>query len=254
MPWLSFVFSVPPFQLKNRVLPLPIPAFRLNVLRAGNTHWAFYINGKGPLKFIVDTAATRTSLFESTRIRLGLEEEGESAKIFVNGITASRLRPSVKIDTIDFGHVRFNDHQIVILQDWYTEDNKVDGILGLDVLGDLVMEFNHKTSRANLQSDRDLKQSALKSWRKIRLRDNPYSVEKYGLLFAYTWIGDKRVPTVLDTGSAFTALNWPSVKNTNLEHYKTDLFKDWVVQGAIGQFKPRMRVKITRSKNRRNSA
>lgn len=201
------------------------------------------INGDGPFRFMVDTAASRTSIFNKTRVRLKLKNSGE--KKFINGITASSFRPSTSVDTLEFaGHV-FRDHTIIVLKDWKdAEALQIDGILGMDVFKQMVFAFSHKNSRVKISRLPKFTKSKYRNWITVKLEDNPYPVDKYGLLFTYTKIGSLHIPTLLDTGSNFSAINWMSVKGTNLAKERRRLREEWVVQGSIGTFKPRIRVKL----------
>jgi len=201
------------------------------------------INGGGPFIFMVDTAASRTSIFNKTRSRLKLENSGE--KKFINGIAASSYRPSASLDTLEFaGHV-FRDHTIIILKDWKNNDAlKIDGILGMDVFSEMVFAFRHKKSRVKISRLPKFTKSKYRGWTKIRLEDNPYPVDKFGILCTYPTLGDLHIPTLLDTGSNFSAINWMTVKGTNIAKERRRLREEWIVQGSIGEFKPRIRVKM----------
>jgi len=201
------------------------------------------INGDGPFRFMIDTAASRTSIFNKTHARLKLTKTGE--KKFVNGITASSFRPSRSLDTLGFaGHV-FRNHTIIVLEDWKNNDTlKIDGILGMDVFSHMVFAFRHKKSRVKISRLPKFTKSNYRNWTKIQLGDNPYPVEKFGLLFTYTKLGDSHIPTLLDTGSNFSAINWMSVGGNTIAKERRRLREEWVIQGSIGKFKPRMRVKL----------
>ena len=49
---------------------------------------------------------------------------------------------------------------------------------------------------------------------------------------------------MIDTGANFTTISWSSVEGTRLAKEKRRLHEAWVVQGAVGEFKPRMVVKL----------
>ncbi len=204
------------------------------------------INGDGPFIFMIDTAASRTSIFNKTRSHLKLENSGE--KKFINGITASNFRPSTSIDILEFaGHV-FHDHNIIVLKDWKDADAlQIDGILGMDVFRQLVFAFSHEKSRVKISRLPKFTKSKYRHWTKVKLEDNPYPVDKYGLLFTYTKLGNLRIPTLLDTGSNFSAINWMSVKGTRIAKERRRLREEWIVQGSIGTFKPRIRVKLAQA-------
>ncbi|MCF6220735.1 MAG: retropepsin-like domain-containing protein [Robiginitomaculum sp.] len=207
------------------------------------------INDSEPLKFMIDTAASRTSIFNETRLRLGLDTD--SAQKFINGMTKSGYRPTSTVDKLSFGRHVFTEHNIIILKDWDKAIYEgLDGILGMDVFDNLVFAFSHKTKTvkisvgAGYSKSTGYSKSKYRRWKKVRLADNPYPVEKFGLLFTYTQFGDVYVPTLLDTGANFSAINWKSVKGTTIAKERRRLREEWIIQGSIGAFKPRLRVRF----------
>jgi len=201
------------------------------------------INDSDPLKFMVDTAASRTSIFNKTRLRLGLET-GDTQK-FINGMTNSSFRPTSTVETISFGRHKFFDHNVVVLKDWPKgEAESVAGILGMDVFKNLVFAFSHEMQTVKITKRSKYSKSKYRRWHKIRLEDNPYPVDKFGLLFTYTQLGDLHIPTLLDTGANFSAINWMSVSDTSISKERRRLREEWVIQGSVGEFKPRMRVRL----------
>lgn len=202
-----------------------------------------YINGQGPFRFMIDTAASRTSVFEATRKQLGVDFS-QDKEVFISGMTGSSFRPTINIESLRFGGQNFINHKVVVLDKWHDQEEKIDGILGIEVFENLVLQFSHRYGQLKISKGGKYRKSKYKHWQKIDLISNPYPGEDYGLLFTYTEIGNLRIPTMVDTGANFTTLNWVSVKGTVVEGYKRRLREKWVVQGAVGEFKPRTRVRI----------
>ncbi len=198
------------------------------------------INDSEPLKFMIDTAATRSSIFNKTRLRLGLEMDGENK--FINGMTNSGYRPSAKVKKLSFGRNVFLNHTIIILEDWKDNADNIHGVLGMDVFKGRIFAFSHKTQTVEISKHAQYSEPKYKRWKKIRLDENPYPVEKFGLLFTHTKLGDLHVPTLLDTGSSFSAINWMSVSGTKISKERRRLREEWLIQGAVGTFKPRLRI------------
>jgi len=234
---LFFTFSSPAFA--NTDSPSRTVPFE-RMLR-GQYTIEVRINGSEPLKFMIDTAASRSSIFNKTKLRLGLDTN--AAEKFINGMTNSSYRPTSNVETLSFGREVFQNHNIIILKDWdKAHAEGLDGILGMDVFRGLIFAFSHKTSTVKISKRPRFSKSKYNRWKKIRLEDNPYPVEKFGLLFTYTQLGDLHIPTLLDTGSNFSAINWMSVSDTSISKERRRLREEWIIQGSIGEFKPRMRV------------
>ncbi len=202
------------------------------------------INGEGPLRFMLDTAASRTSIFNKTSLRLELAQSGN--EMLITGITSTGLRPSHTVENLSFAGLNFINHNIVILKDWEDSPSheRLDGILGMDILDGLVMKVSHNRSTIKVSNVSKITRSQRRRWTKIHLTDNPYPGQKFGLLFTYTQLGDLKIPTLFDMGSNFTAINWLSVQGTRMGKERRRLREEWLVQGSIDSFKPRMRIRF----------
>lgn len=203
------------------------------------------INGQGPFRFMIDTAASRTSIFEKTRKNLNIPLLVNS-DVYISGIVQSSYRPSIHLNNLSFAGQSFDDHKVVVLKDWEDIEDPIDGILGLEVFENLTLKFSHKHNMLKVgQHDlRKKSKTKYRKWKRIRLMKNPYPTDDYGLLFTYTKLGNLKIPTIVDTGANFTTINWLSVKGTSVEKNKRRLHKQWVVQGAVGEFKPRIRIRM----------
>ena len=92
----------------------------------------------------------------------------------------------------------------------------------------------------------DISKKELRRWHSVRLKKNPYKGDKYGLYFLTSELANKRIPTMFDTGSNFTALNWKSVKGTPVAKERKLLKQKWQINGAVGEFKPKRYVRMDR--------
>ncbi|PHR94294.1 MAG: hypothetical protein COA69_01480 [Robiginitomaculum sp.] len=251
--WGCAFLSVPAFANNDEEV-LSGEGMRFGRLVDGQYTLTTSVNGVGPLVFMVDTGASRTSIFESTRRRLGIEKHATVRKN-VSGMTRSEIRPVVHLDSLKFAGQEITNHVAIVLDDWYgpvESKDLVDGILGMDVLAGLVLSFEHETDKRRNVDHKTGKISILKSghlrarkyrrWTKIKLIANPYPDAEFGLIFTNTLIGGLHIPTLFDTGASFTAISWDIVESTKLGKEKRRLREEWVVQGAVGEFKPRIRV------------
>ena len=202
-----------------------------------------YVNNQGPFRFMIDTAATRTSLFGKTARRLGIDNPDGKTRL-VNGMIISDMRPVTKVQSLIFASRSHKDHEIVILDDWPDDEIQLDGILGLDVLDGLILRFRHKDQKLFVKSRGDLDMQRFRRWTRIRLGTNPYRGEDYGLKFTIARLGERFIPTMIDTGASFTAINWAAVRGTFLDKEKRRLRHDWEVNGANGTFTPKLRIKV----------
>ncbi len=225
---------------------IPKNAVKFDRLEDGQYVIGAMIDGQGPFRLMVDTGASRTSVFESTVKRLNLQTN-DKKMLNISGMVSAELRPVANIKTLAFAGMSFKSREIVILEDWPKLENRdipIDGILGMDMLAGLILRFYHDGDYVKVRSDGIISTRKFRRWTKLKLTQNPYPVEKFGLIFTNTKFGDLKIPTLVDTGAGFTAMNWRIVQNTTLAKTKRRLREDWVVQGAVGEFKPRVRVTL----------
>ncbi|PHR59321.1 MAG: hypothetical protein COA43_09305 [Robiginitomaculum sp.] len=200
------------------------------------------INESEPLIFMVDTGASRTSR------KLNIPKSNLTYKT-VRGMTRAQKRPTINLTQLEFASQSYENRTVVVLEDWEYQEGKLDGILGMDVLSGLILSFTHDQKKPRSGSLQILTRHKLKAlkyrdWTVVKLEKNPYPNAEYGLLFIDTYFGNLRIPTLFDTGSSFSAISWNIVEGTKLGEDKKRLRKEWIIQGAVGEFKPRIRIKI----------
>lgn len=240
---MALLFLSAPALAKSKSATSTSKSVGFTRLETGQYLLEVMVDQQGPFVFMLDTAATRTCIFEKTQRKLGLTEipDGEA---FISGLTESRIRPTTKVSSISFGGRIFEDHNVVILEDWDLPEQQIDGILGIELLDDLVLSFTHNGDRLRIRDRFNPQAIKFKGWDKIKLIPNPYPGEDYGLMFTGAKIGRSLIPTVLDTGANFTTISWSSVEGTRLEKEKKRLREEWTIQGAVGEFSPRLVVRL----------
>ena len=203
------------------------------------------VNGQGPFQFVIDSAATRTSLFERMRAHLDLEPHPIKQR-FVMGMITSAMRPTLRIDHLAFAGQNYKALEVILLDNWPQTEDAPDGILGMDILQDLTVYVEHENNRIRIKKKKSFSDRKYKKWQRLQLAPSPYPAKGYGLLFTDMKLGDRRVSAMIDTGAGFTAINWKSVHGTKLSDHRKRLREEWVVQGAIGEFVPRVRIHLDR--------
>lgn len=247
------------------VLLFCFPAFANNETADGQDPLAFgrlqdgqytlnvQLNGQGPFVFMVDTGASRTSIYKGALQKLGVVQH-ESIQRNVSGMVQSEIRPTALINSLNFVGQTFKNHNVIVLDKWDDQEEVLDGILGMDVLSGIVLAFDHMSKEAEegqkagvirVLKERSLRARKYRKWTKIKLTANPYPNAEFGLLFTDTFFGKLRVPTLFDTGSSFTAISWDIVDGTPaLAREKKRLREAWTIQGAVGKFNPRTAIEF----------
>ena len=200
------------------------------------------INGEGPFPFILDTGATISVLYESTAARLNLEVSPDETTT-VHGILASATRPIILLDELSVGTLTKSSMRVTTLEDSRANPG-IAGILGLDFLQDHALVFDPGRMELDFTVSEQFQAREYRSWNLIRLNPNPYTEEDHGLVFIYMTFAGYRNPAILDTGSSTSAANWAAAQSRQLRSHRDLLRERAELEGAIGTFRPRVKVKV----------
>ena len=170
------------------------------------------INNKGPYKFIVDTGATLTAVYESMTHSQSFPLSGEAPR-HVLGIVGAQTLPSVMIGDLNIGGVKMNNHIGVVISDWSNDKNKPDGVLGLDFLTQYTVLFNAKTKQIELYDPIHPPTDIMKKMSRTRLKLNTFNRD-YGSLYTITLqVGGRKIPCILDLGADGTIINYRAMRS-----------------------------------------
>jgi len=204
------------------------------------------VDGQGPFSFLLDTASSRTMLFEHLRQRLGLApSESGTLKVYaMNNIgTAMPVKPrelrlaSQPVTGLTLG---------VLPDDLHPPDGVqgADGILGMDALSSYFLMMDHDTLRLKLMDPANPQTEPYRRWPSAEL--TPYRAKDIDvtLWWLRAKFGDQSVTALLDMGSGITMLNWNAAEKLGLR--KTSFDKAPIAQSlrdALGTLEPVVTVK-----------
>jgi len=200
-----------------------------------------FLNGQGPFNFVLDTASSRTMLFEHLRQQLGLvaADSGMLKVYAMNNIgTAMPVKPgALGLDT-----QTINGLTMGVLPDDVTPidgQQSADGILGMDALSHYFMVMDHDTLQVRLMDPSDPGATAYREWPSERL--TPYQAHDMDITFWWmnAKFGGENVTALLDMGSGITMLNWEAAERLGLR--RADFLKSKIPQDlrdALGTLEP----------------
>lgn len=226
--------------------PIPIPNAEVPYSKSayGVLTVPVQINGSEPMPFVLDTAATISVIDKSVATRLGLESSTNEERL-IRGLIESASRPMTEPITLTLANADPLSLQLAIL-DTPLADGAA-GVIGLDILGDAAISVDPESPTLKIYWNGSFDSRPFFDWDVVRLKEDPKSTTKFELHFAETHFGNKRILTLIDTGADFSAMNWAAgVKIKELRTHRETLRNNWVVNGAIGEFKPRATVRIGR--------
>lgn len=200
-----------------------------------------FLGGKGPFSFVLDTASSRTMVFEHLRQRLGLTPSSpQPLKVYaMNNIgTALPVQPG----PLGLDKQTINGLTMGVLPDDLSPIEGVqgiDGILGMDALSHYFLVMDHDTLQVKLMDPGDAGAAAYREWPSERL--TPYQARNSDVTFwwMHAKFGGETVTALLDMGSGITMLNWEAAEGLGL--HRADFLKDKVPQDlrdALGTLEP----------------
>jgi len=205
-----------------------------------------FLNGQGPFNFVLDTASSRTMLFEHLRqeLKLAPADTGMLKVYAMNNVgTAVPVKPgALGLDTQTINGLTMG----VLPDDVSPIDGQqsADGILGMDALSHYFVVMDHDTLQVKLMDPNDPGATAYREWPSERL--TPYQAHDMDITFWWmnAKFGGKDVTALLDMGSGITMMNWQAAEG--LGFHREDFLKTKIPQDlrdALGTLEPVVLVK-----------
>jgi len=194
-----------------------------------------FINGKGPFSFLLDTAATRSMMFEHLRTKLGLETTGGSP-ITVYGMQNIGTAVPVVADELRLSNEAIRGLAMGVLPD---ESDPADGLLGMDVLSNYLVVLDRARMRLKLLTPDDGETGDFRSWPSVSLTRRAVKDAAASLWLMRASVGGVSVTSLLDMGSGMTILNWSAAEQLGLK--RTSFPREGVPQklrDALGTVEP----------------
>ena len=203
------------------------------------------IDDGAPISMVVDTAATQSAIYNHIYQRLELDQTSATVQIY--GMVESGIRPEVILPSIRLDRHKISALSVAVLKK--TEEKgfeapDVDGLIGLDILDDFYIFFDHERQVLSLIPDSYTPPTLPPSWSRIALKPNPYKSDNQPLRYFDARVAGNIIPALFDTGSEFNLINWSAVKHPQVQAVRRSLKKKWEIGGAIGKFRPRSKINI----------
>ncbi|HWA68321.1 MAG TPA: aspartyl protease family protein [Rhizomicrobium sp.] len=201
-----------------------------------------YIDGKGPYNFLIDTASSRTLIFEHVRAGLDLKPSQPSL-LTIYSINDIGHAVPVKPGGISVGAETIKGLTLAVLPDTNTQDGP-DGILGTDFLSHYLVVLDRSTMRLKLLTPGSASAPDFKGWSRAELTAR--SLKNFPITFWYldTRFNDRRLTALFDLGSAMTMLNWQAAEKLGIRQKKFAAFgpPPELLQDVLGKDAPAVRL------------
>jgi len=200
-----------------------------------------YVNGQGPFTFLIDTASSRSLIFEHVRQKLGLTRS-QPERLLVYGINDVAEAVPVKPERIAVAGEEVKGLTIGVLPESSPADP--DGILGVDFLSHYFVVLTRDTMQLKLLPPDEDSARAYQHWAESRLI--PRLLKKFPIRFWYlsTRFNDHAINTLFDLGAGTTMMNWYAAERLGVHKHDFNHFgpPPEELQDVLGKVSPALRI------------
>jgi len=200
-----------------------------------------FINGRGPFSFLIDTACSRSLIFERVRAQLNLAPS-EPEHLPVYGINDVAEAVPVKPETLTIAGEAIHGLTIGTLPD--AMSGGPDGVLGVDVLARYFVVLDRSTMRIRLLPPGADSARAFQDWPQAALTTLPLKNLSAQFWYLKTGFNGHNFTSLFDLGASFTLINWNAAEVLGV-HKRDYLAKDLPpddLQDLLGKKTPAVRV------------
>ncbi len=200
-----------------------------------------YIDGKGPFAFLLDTASSRSLIFEHVRQQLGLTRS-QPGQLTVYGINDVAEAVPVRPGELTIAGESVRDLTLGVLPDM--QSSGPDGILGVDVLSRYFVVLDRSAMRLKLLAPGADSARAYAGWPQTKLIPRP--LKNFAIQFWYlsARFNDRAITALFDLGASFTLLNWDAAERLGIR--KVDFAANGpppaLLQDVLGKNAPALRL------------
>lgn len=200
-----------------------------------------YLDGQGPFSFLIDTASSRTVIFEHVRTRLGLARS-QPGQFLIYGINDVAEAMPVKPAELRVAGETIHGLTLAALPNGRSDGP--DGVLGVDVLARYFVVLDRENLLLKLLPPGDASARDFRKWSQAELLRRPF--KKFAIEFWYlrTRFNGQSLTALFDMGAGITMLNWQAaeklgVRKTQFAHYGPP---PEVLQDVLGKQAPAVRM------------
>jgi hypothetical protein len=175
-----------------------------------------YINGQGPFAFLIDSASSRSLIFEHVRKQLGLTQS-QPALLTVYGINDVGNALPVKPGVLRVAGEEIRNLTLGVLPD--SESAGPDGVLGTDVLAKYFVVLDRGAMRIKFLPPGEDSARDFADWAQTSLVPRP--LKNFPIQFWYlkTRFNDRTITSLFDLGAGTTMMNWEAAERLGLNRH-----------------------------------
>ena len=177
--------------------------------RHGRLLTEVYLDGQGPFKFVIDSASSRSLMFEHVRQRLNLTQ-AQPGRMTVYGINDVADVMPVKPHELRIAGESVSDLIMGVLPE--TEAFGPDGILGVDVLAKYFVVLDRGAMKIKLLPQGKASARAYDDWSEVQLIQRPLKNFPIQFWYVKAKFSGETINSLFDLGADMTMLNWDAAE------------------------------------------
>ena len=197
------------------------------------------IDGQGPFSFLIDTASSRSLIFEHVRRKLKLNPS-QPGRLKVYGINDVAEAMPVKPGELRIAGETVRGLTLGVLPD---AGGAPDGILGVDILSRYLVVLDRAAMRLKLLPPATVPRPYA-GWTKVEL--TPHVLKNLPIQFWYlkTRFNDRNLTALFDSGAGTTLMNWDAAERLGVRqrHFTSYGPPPAALQDELGAKAPAIRV------------
>jgi hypothetical protein len=170
-----------------------------------------HVDGQGPFRFALDTAASISAVFDNIRYELELEPIPGKA-VIVHGAVSSEELPLVDIGRIEVGREVWTDPRVVSIPGETAAGASFNGILGIDFMRRYAVGFSTRDRVVRLYPPELVARRSYRGWASVPLEAEPIGESGTALYFFEIEIDGRKIPAVFDLGAGLNVINWAAAR------------------------------------------
>ena len=197
----------------------------LEILPSGHPVVQVSVDGSAPKRFVIDTAASGTTIMPKLRAEMpGLITK--LSDIPLNGAAGRSDVETTVVGQVQVAGHAFRSPELMLLPPGPTDHLGVDGILGADIIADFAVELDMPGGRWRMTPKLE-----------VGMLDGltssvPFTLDDMRAPRLTVRLNGVEVPTILDTGARGTIINWAAAKAIGLSPDSPGLAKASDIKGA----------------------
>jgi len=135
------------------IVAAPEPRYVAPTLRdrIGRVWAPVYVNGRGPLRLVLDTGASSSALTAEAAERLGLSLE-HARKVLLRGVTGAKETSMIDVDRIEVGDLTVEPARLLVIDDAF---GGAEGVLAGRGLGDRRIEIEFRKDHIDIRRSKN---------------------------------------------------------------------------------------------------